>query len=295
MSYCPAAVRAGSTASNAPRTLPHLLQAGSIDRSHPLRAPQLHHPKDQHKSRLTGSTDFVLAPIGGRGQDIPYSRSGALVVPIVIASLNRSTTMQLHDSSQYRHTRSAILIMVAAAWCTASRPCPADVITDWDTKASAVASPAALGQPEQAIVDLSMFDAVNSLARKYHAYLASENGFDGASPEAAAARAAATALAKLHPQNAPDFKAALDEYVMGLSAAHDAIANGMRLGELAALRVVELRAADNATGDDASRPRTKPGLYVPTATMVASTWKTIRPFVLEHPNQFRPGPPVALT
>jgi hypothetical protein len=203
--------------------------------------------------------------------------------------------MQLRESARYRHIRPAILIMTAAAWCIAVRPCPADVITDWDTKASAVASPAALGQREQAIVDLSMFDAVNSLAGKYHAYQARQEGFDGASPEAAAASAAATALAKLHPQNAPDFKAALDEYVMGLAASHDAIANGMRLGELAALRVVELRATDNATGVDTYRPRTKPGLYVPTATMVASTWPTMRPFVLERPDQFRPGPPVALS
>jgi hypothetical protein len=36
-------------------------------------------------------------------------------------------------------------------------------------------------------------------------------------------------------------------------------------------------------------------MYVPTATMVCSSWPTLKPFVLERPDQFRPGPPVALT
>jgi hypothetical protein len=176
----------------------------------------------------------------------------------------------------------------------AAQPCLADVITDWDAKASAVAAPAALGERELAIVDLAMFDAVNSIARQYRAYLVREDGFSGASPEAAAASAAATALEKLHPQNAADFKLALDEYVKGLSGSHDEVAKGLQLGELVALRIFESRAADGSAGVDAYRPRTLPGVYVPTATMVAATWPKLRPFVLERPDQFRPVPPLAL-
>jgi hypothetical protein len=184
--------------------------------------------------------------------------------------------------------------MALTAWCAGAPPCRADVITDWDTKATALASPAALGEREVAIVDLAMFDAVNSIARQYPAYLVREDGVDGASPEAAATSAAATALAKLHPQNAADFKAALDDYLKGLSDPHGDVAKGVRLGELVAVRVFDSRAADGATGVDTYRPRTQPGVYVPTATMVASTWPTLRPFVIERPDQFRPGPPVAL-
>ena len=46
-----------------------------------------------------------------------------------------------------------------------SGSCGADTILDWDAKAGAVASFAALGEREVAIVDLAMFDAVNSVAR----------------------------------------------------------------------------------------------------------------------------------
>ncbi|MDP9011363.1 MAG: hypothetical protein M3O41_01655, partial [Pseudomonadota bacterium] len=60
-------------------------------------------------------------------------------------------------------------------------PCHADVITDWDAKASAVASPAALGERELAIVDIAMFDAVNSISPKYRPYLVKEEGYSDAS------------------------------------------------------------------------------------------------------------------
>src|SRR3984957_7225088 len=123
------------------------------------------------------------------------------------------------------------LFVVLAALSGAGLPCHADVITDWDAKASAVASPAGLGERELAIVDIAMFDAVNSIVRKFQPYLVRENGFSDASAEVAAASAAATALEKLHPQFTADFKSGLDDYVKGLSASHGDIAKGMRLGE----------------------------------------------------------------
>ncbi|HEY2675712.1 MAG TPA: vanadium-dependent haloperoxidase [Steroidobacteraceae bacterium] len=189
----------------------------------------------------------------------------------------------------------AIPLGAFTSFCLAVLPCHADVVTDWDAKASAVASPAAVGERELAIVDLAMFDAVNSVVRKYPPYLVREDGFSDASAEVAAASAAATALEKLHPQIAADFKAELDDYVKGLSASHGDIVKGMRLGELVAFRIFDSRAADGATGVDTYRPHTQPGVYVPTATMAAASWPTLHPFVLERPDQFRPGPPVALT
>jgi hypothetical protein len=173
--------------------------------------------------------------------------------------------------------------------------CQADVVTDWDAKASSVASPAALGQREQALVDLSMFEALNSLARQYRPYLLEADGFDGASPEAAAASAAANALSRLHPADAAEFARALDEYLKGVPASAEARARGVQLGKLVAERVVDSRASDGATAVDSYRPRTQPGKYVPTATMVCSTWPALKPFVLKRADQFRPGPPIALS
>jgi hypothetical protein len=202
--------------------------------------------------------------------------------------------MQARKSPRLRRQRLAILFGALAALGSAVLQSRADVVTDWDAKASAVASPAALGERELAIVDIAMFDAVNSISPRYRPYLVKEGGFSDASEEAAAASAAASALEHLHPQSAAEFKAALEDYVKGLPASHADVAKGMRLGELVAQRVFDSRAADGSTGVDSYRPRTPPGVYVPTATMVAATWPTLRPLVLERPDQFRPGPPVAL-
>ncbi len=202
--------------------------------------------------------------------------------------------MNKDSSPPLRRQRPTMLFAALAALAGAALPCYADVITDWDAKASAMASPAALGERETAIIDIAMFDAVNSIERKYRPHLVREENVGGASAEAAAAGAAATALEKLHPQAATDIKSALNDYVSGLSASRDSVAKGLQLGERVALQVFESRAADGATAVDSYRPRTQPGVYVPTATMVAATWPTLRPFVLDRPDQFRPGPPVAL-
>src|SRR5882762_729462 len=90
----------------------------------------------------------------------------------------------------------AVLLLLGCAMT-----CWADVITDWDARASAMASPAAIGQRELAIVDIAMFDAVNSIERRYRPYLVQLQVVEPISSEAAAASAAATALAALHPKS----------------------------------------------------------------------------------------------
>jgi hypothetical protein len=172
--------------------------------------------------------------------------------------------------------------------------CRADTVTDWDTRATAVASAAALGEREVTIVDLAMFDAVNSIERRYQPYLHQLPTTGPTSADAAAASAAATALTGLHPEAAASFKTALSEYLTHLDATPEALANGVRLGEAAARQILEARANDGATAADPYRPKTKAGQYVPTAVMVCSTWPTMRPFALASPSQFRPGPPPAL-
>jgi hypothetical protein len=191
-----------------------------------------------------------------------------------------------------KHLSAVACALASIMACTEA--CRADTITDWDTKATAVASSAALGEREVTIVDLAMFDAVNSIERRYQPYLKQLPTTGPTSADAAAASAAATALAGVHPEAAASFKTALAEYLAQLDATPEALANGVRLGEAAALKILEARANDGATGVDSYRPKTKPGQYVPTAVMVCSTWPTMRPFALASPSQFRPGPPLSL-
>jgi hypothetical protein len=170
----------------------------------------------------------------------------------------------------------------------------AELASDWDARASAVASVAGMGERELALVDVAMFDAVNGITRVYRPYLAHEAAPGSASPEAAAASAAATALIALHPRQADDFRAALQGDLAALRVPPADLERGVRFGELVAQQVLAARAHDGADAADSYRPRTQPGRYVPTATMVAAAWPSMRPFVIERPEQFRPGPPVAL-
>jgi len=207
--------------------------------------------------------------------------------------------MKLTESVEYTRSLSRARLRVAAAgamlcWVGWAGVAGADTVTDWDAKAVAAASPAASGERESAIVNLAMFDAVNSIEQRYQPYLVKLAPASPTSAEAAAASAAATALAGLHPESAASFKAALSEYIAHLDAAPEALANGVRLGEAVALKILEARTNDGASAVDPYRPKTRPGQYVPTPPVVASTWPTLRPFVLASPSQFRPGPPTPL-
>jgi hypothetical protein len=183
--------------------------------------------------------------------------------------------------------------LLAAALTCLAVPAVANVITDWDAKAVAVAAPAPLGQRELAMVHVAMFDAVNSIERRYRPYLVQLTAQKTTSQEAAAAAAAATVLIGLHPEAAEELKAALATYLATI-ADGEAKSDGIKLGEAVAAKVLQSRANDGANAADAYRPKTKPGVYIPTPITVASVWPDLAPFALAKPSQFRPQPPISL-
>ncbi len=68
----------------------------------------------------------------------------------------------------------------------------------------------------------------------------------------------------------------------------------MKLGTAVAERILEARGADGANAADSYRPKTRPGVYVPTPITVGSAWPNLKPFAMTSPAQFRPQPPIAL-
>jgi hypothetical protein len=183
-----------------------------------------------------------------------------------------------------------VLIALALACST---PASANVITDWDAKAVAVAGPGAAGLRELAMVHIAMFDVVNSIEPRYRPYMIQLTPPKTTSQEAAAATAAATVLITLRPDAAAEVKAALESY-LALITDGAAKTDGIRLGEAVAGKVLQVRANDGANAPDAYRPKTRPGVYVPTPITVGSTWPSMTPFALENPSQLRPAPPVSL-
>ena len=144
-----------------------------------------------------------------------------------------------------------------------------------------------------AIVHAAMFDAVNSIERRYVSYLVQFPADVATSKEAAAATAAAGVLSTIDAKTAGEMRAALPAYLASIPDCA-AKSDGVKLGEAIAARIIEARANDGCDVPDAYRPRTSPGVYVPTAIPINSMWPNLKPFAIANGSQFRPAPPVAL-
>jgi hypothetical protein len=185
----------------------------------------------------------------------------------------------------------------AIALACQTTPVFADVLTDWNEKTVAFVTPRmvpAAGQRVVAMVQVAMFDAINSIDRRYRPYLVQLQAAPTASKEAAAATAAGTVLAGLHPQAEGELNGSMMTYLASLPDS-EAKTEGIKLGEAIASKLLAARANDGADAPDSYRPRTTPGVYVPTAITVSSSWPNVTPFAMTSPSQFRPPAPVALT
>jgi len=145
------------------------------------------------------------------------------------------------------------------------------------------------------MVHAAMFDAVNSIERRYEPYLVQLPADPTTSKEAAAAAAAATVLATIDEKTAREVTVTLATYLASIPDDGSAKADGIRLGEAVAAKVLEVRAIDGHNALDDYRPRTAPGVYVPTSITAASTWSKVKPFALTAASQFRPDPPISLS
>jgi PAP2 superfamily len=186
-------------------------------------------------------------------------------------------------------------MLIAVAMIGTAPSAFADVITDWNEKAVALVTPRmppAAGQRVVAIMQVAMFDAVNSIERRYRPYLIQVTADATASKEAAAATAAATVLISLYPEEA-SLKDAMAVQLAAIPNSSTKSA-GIKVGEAVAAKILEARAKDGADASDAYRYKTRPGVYVPTPITVSSTWPNVKPFALTSASQFRPEPPIAL-
>jgi hypothetical protein len=185
-------------------------------------------------------------------------------------------------------------LLVIAPMATAA----ANVITDWDEKAVSLVQTGTVRPPftshrTMAILHLAMFDAVNSIEPRYKPYKIRLPATPDTSKEAAAAAAAGAVLVKLVPDVAADVQSNLTSYLATLPDG-DAKAKGIQLGQEVAAKILAARENDGASAPDAYRPRTKPGVYIPTAMPVGWQVARMTPFVLASASQFRAKPPPSL-
>ena len=173
----------------------------------------------------------------------------------------------------------------------------ADVVTDVNARAAEIASKSPATPPAvrtMAIVQVSVFDAVSAINGRYPALRAKITAPRDASVDAAVAAATRTALSKLMPAQ----QAAIDaDYQALVKTVPDGRAkdDGIKVGEQAATAVVAACAEDGYNAPNTYRPHTAPGVYVPTMFPAVPHWGKRKPWLMTSGDQFRPGPPPALT
>ena len=175
----------------------------------------------------------------------------------------------------------------------------ADAVTDWNAimQATVATSNAFVQARSAAIVQLAVFDAVNSITGKYRPYLAIISAPPGASPEAAAVAAAHRTLVTLYPAAT----AALDvAEAVSSSATSDGQAKteGVAVGEAAASAILALRANDGSGLVVPYTPGSDPGDWQPTPPAFAPAllpgWGQVTTFGILNGAQFRSAPPPLL-
>ena len=173
----------------------------------------------------------------------------------------------------------------------------ADVVTDWNVLTNALVANDVGNNPKLrtlAMVHVAMSDAINTVQNRYGRVVATLPAAPGASAEAAAATAARQILSQIYPGQ----KAKIEEtYAASLKAIPDGPAKteGIKLGMEVAGAVQADRANDGTNAPDTYRPHAAPGAYVPTAPPLWEQYARAKPWVLRSADQFRPGPPPALS
>jgi PAP2 superfamily len=192
-------------------------------------------------------------------------------------------------------TRSlACLVLLSGLAATSVQ---ADMVTDWNSVALDAVIAAREAQPTQArsvtMVHVAMFEAINAIDQRYKPYVVKVSPSPGASREAAAGAAAHAILIRLYPGQTASFDKALTSSLSQIVDG-EAKRSGILLGESVAQEVYNTRAAEIANSPNTYRPRTAPGVYVPTTLPVATEAARFKPWLLQEPAQFRPAAPISL-
>jgi hypothetical protein len=172
----------------------------------------------------------------------------------------------------------------------------ADAVLDANARAAAIASTirvTPIAVRTMALVQVSVYDAVTSISGGYSPLIGTAAAAPGASVDAAVAAATRAALLATVPAEKTAIEA---DYQAELSKVPEGAAklDGIKAGESAASAVLAARSGDGADAPDAWRPRTAPGVYVPTTSPLLPQWGRRKPWVMAAGSSLRPAPPPRL-
>jgi membrane-associated phospholipid phosphatase len=198
--------------------------------------------------------------------------------------------------------RTPLFIVYIATMNLASSigsPANADVVTDWNNatlnaiRTGRTAPP--IASRSLAILHVSIYDAVNGIARSHEPYLVQSVAPSSASREAAASAAAHQVLVNLFPAEASSFDTRHADILEVIPDGPQKVA-GIVWGEFVANQILAARANDGSNAVVPPPGGSGPGVWVPTppafAPYLLPQWGFVVPFGMSSSSQFRPpGPP----
>jgi hypothetical protein len=198
-----------------------------------------------------------------------------------------------------KHFSIIFLALIFATWgLPAGR---ADEVLYWNTVALDLVQQNATNPPKTsrdlAIIQASVYDALNAIDRAYSPLYFQPAVTGPASREAAVAAAAHQALLGLYPSYASSLNGILSTRLASIpdEAAKD---NGIALGRNVANSMLTWRAADGWDAGFTYVGGTAPGQWRPTPPDfkpgLAPLWGQVTPFAIPSADEFRSGPPPAL-
>ena len=179
------------------------------------------------------------------------------------------------------------------------------VLDDWGNRftllGASVSENALRTQVRTTIAQMAMFDAVNAvLGGPYRPFASRPVSVPGASPEAAAIRAAYIVALNEFPTQRATIASAYNTSIAGVAASPEAIGYGIAVGDAAAYAVLAARVGDHRNDPELEgyTPASGPGVWIPTPTAFANPQtpflRFVTPFGYHDPTRFRPHGPPAL-
>lgn len=190
-----------------------------------------------------------------------------------------------------------VIVAFCVLFCTVVAH--ADAVTDWNAiMQTTVASSNAFFQGRNAaIVEIAVFEAVNTIVGDYEPYVGTLTAPHGASPDAAAIVAAHDTLVALYPASATGLDTSK---AASLAAIPDGQSktDGIAVGMAAASAILALRANDGSGVIVTYNPGADTGDWQPTPPAFAPAllpgWGSVTTFGILYGAQFRSVPPPAL-
>jgi PAP2 superfamily. len=209
--------------------------------------------------------------------------------------------MKLSNLDSFYPMKAVLLSSCASTALLVGTLAQADMATDWNNAAldaiREAHTPPPIASRSLAIVHISIYDAVNGIARTHEPYLVPGAVPASASREAAASSAAHEALVNLFPASTSNFDALHAAMLAGIPDGPQKTV-GIIWGEFVATQILAARAND---GSDAIVPPpggSGPGVWVPTPPAflpyLLPQWGFVVPFAMTSSSQFRPPGPPAL-